>query len=212
MYILTIIGWFLFSCIVMSFVEHQVHSQLMHRRNWLSERNAGFKRTFEAHALFHHKHYFEIFSDEPVPPGEDKEIRLTVRKAPIKALPVALIIALVSWPGAVVFIATVTLHHWIWNQIHLEMHKPEQRYFSRWPIYKFLAQYHYLHHRYPGKNFNVVFPLADYILGTHINASQSDLEKMHALGFLANRTAISPRMSQETPTQSLAVTRVSKRT
>jgi hypothetical protein len=49
------------------------------------------------------KHYAEIFSDEPVARGEDKEIRLTVRKAPIKAIPFAAFIAFVSWQGAAVF-------------------------------------------------------------------------------------------------------------
>src|SRR5438309_6608171 len=109
MIVLQMLGWFIFSCILMSFIEHQVHSRLMHRRNFLSERRAGFKRIFEAHAIVHHKHYSKIFSDEPVPSGEDKEIRLTVRKAPIKALPVALPIALVSVPGAITFIAVMTL-------------------------------------------------------------------------------------------------------
>ena len=96
----------------------------------------------------------KIFSDEPVAPGEDKEIRLTVRKAPIKALPVALVIALFSWLGAAIFVGTMVFHHWAWNKIHLEMHKPEQRNFSRWRIYGFLARNHWLHHRYPDKNFN----------------------------------------------------------
>jgi sterol desaturase/sphingolipid hydroxylase (fatty acid hydroxylase superfamily) len=53
-----------------------------------------------------------------------------------------------------------------------------------WSTYKFLARYHYLHHKYPHKNFNVVFPLADYVLGTHIRASTSDLEDMSRLGLL----------------------------
>ncbi|MCB9469874.1 MAG: sterol desaturase family protein [Candidatus Obscuribacterales bacterium] len=175
-------GWIVICCIFMSFVEHQVHSRLMHKQNFLSRRSASFKRTFEAHAITHHKHYLKIFSDEPVPPGEDKEIRLTVRKAPIKALPVALVLALFSWKGALILIGTVTAHHWIWNKIHLEMHKPEQKPFSNWPIYKFLARYHYLHHKYPDRNFNVVFPLADYILGTHANAREADLQSMRAEG------------------------------
>ena len=128
------------------------------------ERDRSFKRVFEAHALVHHTHYAEIFSDAPVPRGEDKEIRLTVRKAPIKAMPFAVIIALVSWHGAAVFVAVMIFHHW-WNKIHLEMHKPEQRMFSRWPVYQFLARHHCLHHRHMDKNFNVVFPLADYVLG-----------------------------------------------
>jgi len=175
MLLLQLIGWFIFSCILMSFIEHQIHARLMHKRNYLSARYPSYKRTFEAHAIFHHGHYAKIFSDEPVPKGEDKEIQLTVRKAPFKALPVAAIIAFVSVPGALILMAVVTLHHWIWNKIHLEMHKPEQRGFSRWPAYQFLARHHWLHHKYPDKNFNVVFPFADYVLGTSAHATEADL-------------------------------------
>ena len=174
MLILEIIGWLMFSAALMSFIEHQVHSRLMHRRSF-----ASFKRTFEAHAIVHHKkHYSKIFSDEPVGPGEDKEIRLTIHKAPIKAIPFAALIALFSWVGAAMFVATVVFHHWAWNNIHLEMHKPEQRIFNRWPIYRFLARYHWLHHKYVDKNFNVVFPLADYVLGTHAQANKADMMSM----------------------------------
>ncbi len=105
MIILQLGGWVIFSCILMSFIEHQIHRKLMHRANFLSARTASFKRIFEAHALVHHKHYSEIFSDEPVARGEDKEIRLTVRKAPIKAIPFAVLIAFVSWEGAAIFVA-----------------------------------------------------------------------------------------------------------
>ena len=48
-----------------------------------------------------------------------------------------------------------------------------------WTIYRFLARYHWLHHRYPDKNFNVVFPLADYVLGTRARANDVDLQCMH---------------------------------
>jgi len=180
-FILQIIGWLIVSCIIMSFIEHTVHSRLMHRRNFLSARDAGFKRVFEAHAIVHHTQHYtaKMFSDEPVAPGEDKEIRLTVRKAPIKALPVAAILALISWQGALCFIAVMTFHHWVWNKIHLEMHKPEKKPFSKWPVYTFLAKYHWLHHRYPDKNFNVVFPFADYVLGTHAKGNELDLKVMH---------------------------------
>ena len=182
MFVAQIAGWLIFSCVLMSFVEHQVHRKLMHRANFLSARTASFKRVFEAHALVHHGFYSKIFSDEPVAPGEDKEIRLTVRKAPIKAIPFAALIALVSWEGAVIFVAVMVFHHWAWNKIHLEMHKPEQRVFSTWRIYKFLARYHWLHHRYQNKNFNVVFPLADYVLGTSARANTVDVKCMQQLG------------------------------
>jgi len=130
MFFLQIGGWVIFSCILMSFFEHQVHRNLMHRKNFLSAHTTSFKRVFEAHAIVHHGYYSKIFSDEPVPPGEDREIRLTVRKAPIKAIPFAALIALMSWQGAAVFVASMIFHHWAWNKIHLEMHKPEQRVFS----------------------------------------------------------------------------------
>jgi hypothetical protein len=183
MFILQVLAWFVFCCILMSFIEHQVHSRFMHKRSFLAKKNAGFKRMFEMHAIFHHEHYSKIFSDEPVPPGEDQEIRLTPWKGAIRAIPIALVIGVFSWVGALVFIGTVYLHHWLWNQIHLEMHKPEHKYFENWPVYQFLARYHLLHHRHPNKNFNVVFPLADYVLGTHARATASDLQYMHGSGF-----------------------------
>ena len=107
---------------------------------------------------------------------------MTVRKAPIKAIPFAVLIGLVSWQGAIIFVATVVFHHWAWNKIHLEMHKPEHKGFSNWPIYKFLARYHWLHHKYPDKNFNVVFPFADYILGSNAKANKVDVISMRQLG------------------------------
>lgn len=178
MFILQMFGWLVFSCVLMSFIEHQVHAQLMHRRNYFSERSAKYKRVFEAHAIKHHGHYSKIFSDEPVPEGEDEEIRLTVSSAPMKSIPAAALIALFSWQGAIIFVCVITFHHWAWNKIHLEMHKPESRGFSKWPIYKFLSRYHWLHHRYPNKNYNVVFPLADFILGTHAKPTAADLKLM----------------------------------
>lgn len=194
MLIVQIVGWFIFSIILMSFIEHQVHSRLMHKRSLVR-----FKKTFEAHAITHHKdHYGEVFCDEPVPVGEDKEIRLTVKKAPLKALPIAALIALVSWHGALILIVVVTLHHWVWNKIHLEMHKPEQRFFSRWAVYKFLARYHWLHHKYPNKNYNVVFPFADYLLGTGARATARDREQMAQLGLLdAQKPGLSAGRARE---------------
>jgi hypothetical protein len=186
MLILQLAGWLVLSCVLMSFIEHQVHARLMHRRNYFSARSAKYKRVFEAHALVHHKHYSKIFSDEPVPVGEDQEIRLTVRKAPLKSLPVTIPLALIWWPGAIVFMGVMTLHHWIWNNIHLQMHKPEERVFKHWSAYKFLAEYHWLHHRYPHKNFNVVLPLADYVLGTCARPNQADRacmrEQLYGIG------------------------------
>lgn len=176
--------WLVFCVILMSFAEHQIHRTLMHRRNFLSDRFAAFKKTFEHHAIIHHGHYSAEFCDEPVAPGKDRHIRLSMEEGFIESLPFAALIALVSIQGAITMVAVVQLHHFLWNIFHLEMHKPEKRFFSEWPIYKFLCRHHYLHHKYPNKNFNVVFPFADYVLGTNAGASESELKEMSGMGII----------------------------
>jgi hypothetical protein len=178
------LAWFVALAVLMSFIEHQIHRRLMHRKNMLSGRLPAFKKMFEHHAILHHRHYHTIFHDEPVPHGHDRHLRLSMTEGVLEALPISGLLATISWQAAMIFLSVVCLHHCIWNQIHMEMHKPEQRFFRHWSTYKFLARYHYLHHKYPHKNFNVVFPLADYVLGTHIRASTSDLEDMSRLGLL----------------------------
>jgi len=183
-YTLQPLAWFVVLAVLMSFIEHQIHRRLMHRKNMLSDRLPAFKKVFEHHAILHHRHYHQIFHDEPVPHGHDRHLRLSLTEGLLEALPIAVLMTTISWQGAMTFVMVVCLHHGIWNQIYMEMHKPEQRFFSQWATYKFLARYHYLHHRYPHKNFNVVLPLADYVLGTHMRASTSDLEEMYQLGLL----------------------------
>ena len=178
------LAWFVVLAVLMSFIEHQIHRSLMHRKNILSGRLPAFKKVFEHHAILHHRHYHQIFHDEPVPHGQDRHLRLSMKEGFLEALPISVLLTTISWQGAMTLLIVVCLHHFIWNQIHMEMHKPEKRFFSHWSTYKFLARYHYLHHRYPNKNFNVVLPLADYVLGTNIRASTSDLEEMYRLGFL----------------------------
>ena len=177
-------AWFAGLLVFMSFCEHQIHRNLMHRKNFLIKYIGSLKKVFEHHAILHHGHYDEIFNDEPVARGQDHGIQLSIREGFLEALPVSALIATISLTGAVVLEIVVCLHHFLWNNLHLEMHKPDKRFFSDWPIYKFLARHHYLHHAYPNKNFNVVLPIADYVLGTHIRASQSDLNEMQRIGLL----------------------------
>jgi sterol desaturase/sphingolipid hydroxylase (fatty acid hydroxylase superfamily) len=46
------------------------------------------------------------------------------------------------------------------------MHLPRKRVLERSGLFFRLNGHHILHHRYMHKNFNVVFPLADFCLGT----------------------------------------------
>jgi sterol desaturase/sphingolipid hydroxylase (fatty acid hydroxylase superfamily) len=46
------------------------------------------------------------------------------------------------------------------------MHLPKKRHVERSGIFYLLNGHHLLHHRYMHRNFNVVLPLADLLLGT----------------------------------------------
>jgi len=55
--------------------------------------------------------------------------------------------------------------------LHWCMHLPRQRRVERCGIFFRLNGHHLLHHRYMNKNFNVVLPLADLMLGTFLARS-----------------------------------------
>ena len=93
-----------------------------------------------------------------------------------------LLVAPFSITGAVMFPLVVCLHHVIWNQIHMEMHKPEGRFFAKWAAYKSVARHHFLHHRYPDKKFNVAFPIGDFLFGTVAKPTAADWDAMRAEG------------------------------
>ena len=181
---LQIVAWFVVLSIFMSLVEHQVHARLMHRKpTFFLVRNLRARiKIFTSHALEHHAQYRHEFHDEPVPPGEDRGIRLNVREGLIEAIPFSLVLAPFTTVGAIMFPVVVCMHHLMWNQIHLEMHKPERRFFSKWAAYKHVARHHYLHHRYPTKNFNVALPVGDYLFGTVAKATPEDILAMQAEG------------------------------
>ena len=52
------------------------------------------------------------------------------------------------------------------------------------PLYRFLARHHVMHHRQTGTNFNVVLPLADYIVGTVAKPKETDIAEMKRLGYV----------------------------
>ena len=177
-------GWFVAMVVLMSIIEHQVHARLMHKapRHFLLKRISGRRKIFTSHAVKHHGQYREHFHDEPVPSGEDRGIRLNLAEGLLQAVPVSGALCCVSLTAAAMFPAVVCLHHLIWNQIHLEMHKPQRRFFSDWAAYKHVARHHFLHHRYPTKNFNVAFPVGDYLFGTVAKATPEDILAMQAEG------------------------------
>jgi hypothetical protein len=173
------------SVILMSFVEHTIHRWHSHKRPLpeLAYRSIPYlEGVYHEHAKLHHQHYYEVFDHEPDPYGRDLNITLNVWLGGLIAL-ICCVGFWFVWPVfAAVFFFTVIGHHLTWNLIHAEMHKPSGRLFARTFIYKFLARYHWMHHAYPGKNYNVVFPLADYLTGTHLSPRSCDQARMKKMG------------------------------
>ncbi|NCA10971.1 hypothetical protein EBR56_04050, partial [bacterium] len=114
---LQIVAWFAALSVFMSLVEHQVHAKLMHRKpKFFLFRNLRVRtKIFTSHALEHHSQYREEFHDEPLPPGEDRGIRLNVREGLIESLPAVLVLAPFTTIGAIMFPIVVVLHHLTWN-------------------------------------------------------------------------------------------------
>ena len=181
---LHLVGTFLALVVLMSLIEHQVHCRLMHKkpRHFPFRDLAARKKIFINHAVTHHRHYRKEFHDDPVPPGEDHGIRLNYLEGFVEALVVSLLLYPLSAVAALLFPVVVCLHHLMWNQIHMEMHKPEGRFFCNWKAYKYVARHHFLHHRYPDKNFNVALPIGDYLFGTVAKATAADWQAMLADG------------------------------
>jgi len=181
---LQLLGLFAALVVLMSLIEHQVHSRLMHGKpKFFPFRTMPARqKIFSQHAVVHHRQYLKAFHDAPVPHGADRGIRLNLREGLVESLPVSLLLAFFSLPAALMFPVVVCLHHLMWNQIHMEMHKPEGRFFAKWPFYKVLARHHYLHHRHPDKNFNVALPVGDLLFGTLARANAADKQGMVAEG------------------------------
>ena len=182
--VLSLAGWFAAMVVLMSLIEHQIHCKLMHkqpRASFLKKLRVR-QKIFFFYSAEHHTQYRKVFHDDPMPKGEDRGIRLNFWEGLVEGLPVAIILSFFSFVGAGMFMLVVAIHHTIWNQIHLEMHKPTKRFFANWSLYKFCARHHFLHHKYPDKNFNVAFPIGDYICGTIAKPSEKDWEAMRAEG------------------------------
>jgi hypothetical protein len=179
---------FLASVVAMSFLEWAIHRWLMHRRrlpSWVYRVLPFLGHIQEDHAVMHHRKYYKVFNHEPDSVGKDFNLRLYYRSGVVWTAPLWLSLGLFwSWEAAAAWLAVVLLHHATWNLIHSEMHNPRPR---RWlqvlPLYRYMARHHWMHHRYPGKCYNVVLPpLADLVMGTYLRPSARDRIGMAEVG------------------------------
>jgi hypothetical protein len=148
-----------------SIFEWVLHRYVMHRPL------GKFRYPFEAHALIHHRVFRADDTYHLINPKDAKTIPMAWWNGPVLVAAGTLPFVPVAWLlghwwlllGAVVASAG---YYATYEYIHWCMHLPRKRNVERSGIFFRLNGHHLLHHRYMGKNFNVVLPLADLLLGT----------------------------------------------
>ncbi len=149
-------------------MEWLLHRHVMHRPLW------KLKYPFEAHALTHHR----IFGYDATYHLQHEKDKRTIPMAwwnwivivSLAAIPPFLASLLSGlWSIVVVFSIVTATYYGVYEYIHWCMHLPKpdkRRIVERFRLFYLLNGHHLLHHRYMGKNFNVVCPAADYMWGT----------------------------------------------
>lgn len=195
MLLMKIVGALIFSYVFVSFVEYQIHRHLMHRKRlpeWVYRKSAYFLETFEAHAIRHHRTWYKEFDHEPDPHGREENLDIKFAETLFVLVAFSPILGTFIWlsplGGSIVF-AVAFFHNRLWNLLHREMHIPEDSFFGNWPIFHYLARHHFMHHQQIGKNYNVVFPLWDYLLSTKARPKLSDVRELLRLGYIRPRQA-----------------------
>lgn len=158
-------GGFVGAVVYGSFFEWGLHRYLMHKRIKF------FPYPFETHALVHHRVFKADMTYHVQRKEDEAEIPMAWWNGPalvgIASIPFAVASALVSswWIVAGAAMA-ISAYYGAYEYLHWCMHKPKSRRVERSGLFFRLNGHHLLHHRYMGKNYNVVVPLADLCLRT----------------------------------------------
>jgi hypothetical protein len=161
------LGGFAVGVVFGSFFEWTLHRYVMHRPI------LKFRYAFHAHAVVHHQ-TFKADQTYHLQDEKDKEtIPMAWWNGPvliaIGVIPFALLSWLIgNWGFTLGGFLAFAIYYGTYEYIHWCMHLPKARRVEKPWWFRKLNGHHLLHHRYMHKNFNVVLPLADYLLGTLI--------------------------------------------
>src|ERR1700677_693288 len=165
--------------IVGSFFEWVLHRYFMHRPS------LGFRYPFERHALVHHKIFKADHTYHLIHEADKMTIPMPWWNVPVFICRVALpflVIALLSRKWGILCGAAMAsiVYYAAYEYIHWCMHLPKKRHVERSGIFFRLNGHHLLHHRYMHRNYNVVLPLADLLLGTLLLRSKVQFKQATA--------------------------------
>ena len=148
-----------------SFFEWTLHRFVMHRPV------GKFDYAFKAHAVVHHQTFKGDHAYHLIHEKDKRTIPMAWWNGPVLVVLLHLPLLPIAWLtghwslllGALPVFAGYYL---VYEYIHWCMHLPKKRNIERNGLFFRLNGHHVLHHRYMHKNFNVVLPLADFVLGT----------------------------------------------
>jgi hypothetical protein len=147
-----------------SFFEWTLHRFFMHRKTFI-------EYPFKAHAQVHHQVFKSDKTYELQNPEDKWLITFAWWNYPLLLglqSPIILAFELAGIHIALGAMMGMTFYYFAYEYLHFCMHKPEGRFFENWAAFKFINRHHTIHHKYMHRNLNVVFPLADLVLGTLI--------------------------------------------
>jgi hypothetical protein len=187
----TAIG-FTVATVYCSLFEWTLHRFIMHRPL------GGFRYSFERHALIHHHIFRADHTYHLIDEKDAKTIPMAWWNGPVLIavgiLPFVLVSYLTGhWSFVIGAVISCSAYYGAYEYIHWCMHLPRKRSVERSGIFFRLNGHHLLHHRYMGKNFNVVMPLADLLFGTLLLRS-----KVH---FAQARGPAVPDVQPKTPAE-----------
>lgn len=156
---------FLVAVVFASFFEWALHKYFMHRPV------GKFDYAFKAHAIVHHQIFKADHTYHLIDEKDKHTIPMAWWNGPVLIAVGMLPFLIASWLtghwaivcGAILSCAS---YYGVYEYMHWCMHLPRKRNIERSGIFFRLNGHHLLHHRYMHKNYNVVLPLADLILGT----------------------------------------------
>ena len=161
---------FLIWLVYASFFEWFAHRYIMHQRRFL----LGF--VYHGHAQVHHLTYRGDESFEAEGPVRLADVTLRWFSFPAILLLHYPFIALFQYVTGLDIVygamAGATVYYAAFEYTHYLMHVPLGHRIERIRWFRFLREHHRLHHMYKKKNFNVLFPLADLLLGTLMTSEQ----------------------------------------
>lgn len=142
-------------------------------RGPMHHRTRGLGLVYERHTRQHHR----FFTDEAMPIDTLRDLRAVLFPPVLMtfflaafALPVALLLAAFTTPNVGwLFVATSLAYFLNYEFLHLAYHLPPRYAVARWPLVGRLKRLHQAHHDprlMTSRNFNISYPLGDWLFGT----------------------------------------------